>query len=363
MAKQTGKSQSSTANSQFFELVNWKKAQSRMKGGGQDWLKLYTSLLEHDGFAALDDSARMLIIALWLYAARSGLHVLPADPAWLKRKIPMLNGTPDLEPLLTATDVYGNPTPFISYCKPPKARKAAKGDRGGSAVTGGTGGGKGKGGKDAGARSKAVETKAEKKQGEKKRVEESREEKREQTKPLRVSREKNRERKERVTQQQTEQAEQQAEEPENPVSPIDSEDGSAEAVHIVPKPTRSAIRYSRPQRIGSVIRERFPEHWQDPDCEAFGWEIVLALGYPDDREDPKIRSEWGAFAAWWYRVKASAPVIVIDDLRAMAIKKANYLRTKGRSARNKSAVWFHIMVGEMGHQNSASDRQARASPS
>lgn len=89
---------------QFFEIVNWKRAQPRMKGGGNEWLKLYTSLLEHDGFCAMDE----LIVALWLYAARSGLHILPADPAWLARKIPMLNG---------------EPTPFIRYCPPPKGSK------------------------------------------------------------------------------------------------------------------------------------------------------------------------------------------------------------------------------------------------
>ena len=360
-----------------------------MRPGRNDWMKLYTSLLDHDGFAALDDSARMLIVALWLYTADSGQRVLPTDPAWLKRKIPMLNGTPDLQPLLTATDVYGNPTPFIAYCKPPKGKGDSGGGKSRSAVTGGTGGGKGKAVKAAGTRSAGAKTKkrktkeisgtgvatrtrrAESIEEEKRR--EKREERRDET-LTGFEREEEKEKKERViqaprgnSQSRTEQQQKKTEEPENPVSPIDSEDGSAEAVHIVPKPTRSAInrstRYGNPQRIDSVIRERFPEHWQDPDCEAFGWEIVLALGYPDDREDPKIRSEWGAFAAWWYRVKASAPVIVIDDLRAMAIKKANYLRTKGRSARNKSAVWFHIMVGEMGHQNSASDRQARASPS
>lgn len=167
MAKRKADTDQGAVESQFFEIVNWKKAQSRMKGGGQDWLKLYTSLLEHDGFAGMDDSARMLIITLWMYAARSGLHILPADPAWLKRRISILNGTPDLEPLLSATDVYGNSTPFVRYCKPPKARGAGKGGKSGSAATGAAGGGKGKGNKAAGARSKSAKTKAEKKTGRK----------------------------------------------------------------------------------------------------------------------------------------------------------------------------------------------------
>jgi len=353
MAKQTDNSQSTIENSQFFEIVNWKKAQSRMKGGGQDWLKLYTSLLEHDGFAGMDDSARMLIIALWLYAARSGLHILPADPAWLKRKIPILNGTPDLEPLLSATDVYGHPTPFISYCKPPKARGDGKGGSGGSAATGATGDGKGKG--------KSAKTKGEKKQGEKNRVEERREEKREETKPLRVSGEKNKERKERISpHQQTQQKKEQqteTEEPEKPENPNDSEAGAA-GTHIVPTPPQSA--YRGPQAIGAIIGQRFADHWQDPDAEAFGWQIVEALGLPADRNNLTARSEWGSFAKWWSDIKKMCPAIALDGLRSKAIRKAEFLNSpKARSARNKSAVWFHIMEGETGH---GSGQQARASP-
>jgi hypothetical protein len=121
VTKKTGKKPKKQA--EFFEIVNWKKAQPRMKGAGQDWLKLYTSLLDHEGFASMDDSARMLLIALWLYAARSGLYIFPADPVWLAKKIPMLNSKPDLNPLMKATDSYGNPAPFIRYCEPPKSRK------------------------------------------------------------------------------------------------------------------------------------------------------------------------------------------------------------------------------------------------
>ena len=152
------------------------------------------------------------------------------------------------------------------------------------------------------------------------------------------------------------------ENPENPVSPIDSEAGPARALHIVPKPARSAIRHSSPQQLGSVLAERFPDHWQDRDSEAFGWSIVRALGYPDDRQDEQIRSEWGSFAAWWSKVKVGSPVTVLDDLRATAIRKANYLRLKGRSARNKSAVWFHIMAGEMNRRGMTTTQPARASP-
>ena len=121
MAKTTKKPDTDQpqAGPQFFEIVNWKKAQPNIRDGDNDWMKLYTSLLEHDGFAGLDDTARMLIVGLWLYTARSGLHILPADPKWIWRKIPMLNSLPELEPLMTAKDVYGNPKPFLAYCQPP----------------------------------------------------------------------------------------------------------------------------------------------------------------------------------------------------------------------------------------------------
>jgi len=336
-----------------------------MKGGGQEWLKLYTSLLDHDGFAGLDDPARMLIIALWLYAARSGLHILPTDPAWLRKRIPLLNSDPDLGPLLVAADVYGNPTPFIVYCKPPKAKGGGKADKSVKAATSGTGGVKGKAAKAVSPRSKAVKTSAEKKQTE--RIEESREEKREESREnltLTGSEENNREKKERIrSQQQTEQQTEQQTQTEEPENPNDSEAGSAKALHIVPKPACSAIRRSSPQQLGSVLRERFPDHWRDPECEEFGWEIVRALGYSEDRHNIKSRGEWGAFAAWWSKIKKLAPAAALGELRATAIRKAEFVNSpRAKSARNKSAVWFKIMSGEMGIRDSPAGRGARASP-
>lgn len=118
----------------------------------------------------------------------------------------------------------------------------------------------------------------------------------------------------------------------------------------MPKPPHSAYRRGSPQRIGSVLAERFPDHWQDPDAEAFGWEIVRALGYPDDQHNVTVRSEWGAFASWWSRVKKAAPAMVQDELWAVAVKKAVYVCKKAKTAKNRSAVWFHIMAGEFSHR-------------
>jgi len=363
-----------SAEKQFFEIVNWRRAQSRMKAGPNDWLKLYTSLLEHDGFCGMDDSARMLIVALWLYAARSGKHVFPADPKWLALKIPMLNSKPDLRPLLNTTDIYSKPTPFIAYCKPPADSEAGtvKSDDPANKAPSAAGKTKKKKKKIVGlVEEKRIEetrreTRREEKRREKKREEKtkslriSEEKKREEkTKNLQNSEEKKRERKEQIRTASASQTK--AAEPEKPENPIDSEAGSAER-HIVPKPARSVIRHSSPQSIGSILGKRFPDHWQDSDAESFGWEIVKALGYSEDRYNLKSRSEWGAFASWWFKVKQAAPAIVLEELRAKAINKANYIRTKGKSAKNPSKVWFHIMNSELSQRGVTITQPARASP-
>jgi len=336
----------SQTENQFIEIVNWKKAQPKLKGRDNTWCKLYTSLLDHDGFAGLDDSARVLIIALWLYAARTGLHILPADPKWLFRKIPLLNAEPDLQPLLDAADAFGEPTPFIRFCQSPKAGNFRP-DRSKSKTKKATGTG--------------VATRT--RRAQETRVEETRvREKREETrveKPLRVSEEKKRKKKPlRVSKDQigTEAAqtdekqteEQKTAEPEKTDNPKESEAGSAKR-HILPKPARSAY-HGGPQRIGAVIGARFPDHWLDADAESFGWEIVRALGMPDDPDNMAVRSEWGAFASWWVKVKKTVPAGVNEDLRSIAINKAEYVRRKAKTARNKSAVWFHIMAGELDHR-------------
>jgi hypothetical protein len=320
---------------EFFELVNWKKAQPKMKEGSNSWMKLYTSLLEHEGFDSLDDSARMLMVALWLYAARSGMRIFPADPNWIAKKIPMLNSKPNLKPLMEATDLYGNPTPFIRICKPPT-----------------------KSNKRSSAKPKNQKTVRE----EKKRREEKREDKREETKPLRVSKEEKRKEKKRISTNTEETAQPTAaSEHEKPENPIDPEAGSAKK-HFVPKSTRSVFRYGSPQNIGSVIAERFPDHWQDPDAESFGWEVVEALGYSADPNNIQSRSEWGSFASWWCKIKSHAPSLALDELREKAIQKANYLRIKGNSAKNKSKVWFYIMDKELKGHGITLNLSARASP-
>lgn len=118
------KDDSAAADRRFIEIVNWKIAQC-ISTNNAPWMKLYTSLLDNDAFGNLDDESRMLIISLWLYTARVGHHVFLADPRWLRRKIPMLNTDPNLDPLLEATDDRGCPTPFLRYCGPPTGQEKA----------------------------------------------------------------------------------------------------------------------------------------------------------------------------------------------------------------------------------------------
>lgn len=349
-------------NRQFFEIVNWKKAQPRMADGPNSWCKVYTSLLDHDGFEGLADADRVLIMMLWAYATRSGRHVFPADPAWIHKRIPILNSEPDLVPLMAAKDVYGHPAPFIRYCEPPglvgeqEDKKPPAEETAVKPVK--------KTPKKNTAKKAAKKTKTKKTREEESRVEEKREEK---TKPCRVSEEKNTEEKTRIktrvsTAEQTEQpaaVSTDAEKSEQPENPNDSEVGTAEA-HAVPKPSHSAHR--GPEAIGTIIGQRFPDHWADEDAEAFGWEIVAALGYSTDRHNIKSRSEWGAFAKWWCDIKKSCPVMELDRLRDKAIIKAKFVASpKCRNARNKSAVWFKIMAGEVGAGGGRGGR-ARASP-
>lgn len=162
--------------------------------------------------------------------------------------------------------------------------------------------------------------------------------------------------------QTTATADQKGQEPENPRNPKESEAGGA-TKHIVPTPPHSVSR-AGPQAIGQIIKGRFPDHWLDADAEAFGWEIIEALGMPMNRDDENIRSEWGAFASWWSRVKHTAPAMLLNDLRSMAIGKAVWIHSgpkKPKHVRNPSAWWFNIMDKEMAHRG-ISLPPARASP-
>jgi hypothetical protein len=137
-----------------------------------------------------------------------------------------------------------------------------------------------------------------------------------------------------------------AQKPVEPANPMESDVGAVSSHHVPTQP-RTAYRGGKIVRIKDVLNNWLPAHWQDPDAEQFGWDMVAALGYPTDRTNQASRSEWGSFAAWYCRLKQVLPAVVYDELREIAIKKAIFIKTKARSARNKSAVWFKIMDGEL----------------
>lgn len=126
---------------------------------------------------------------------------------------------------------------------------------------------------------------------------------------------------------------------------MESEVTAVEA-HHVPRQPSSAFRGGNPKHIGHIISGWFPPHWQDLEAEAFGWEMVEALGISTNRSDQNSRSEWGAFASWLCKLKQVVPGHVCDDLKSKAIEKAKYVRKKAKKG-NKSAIWTSIMAGEL----------------
>jgi len=104
----------------FFEIVNWKKAQSMDKPDAP-WMKVYTSILNNDKIDSLDDESYRLITNIWALAARLGKHILPANTKWLIKHIPYLKDRkePDLRPLFETKDMYGRPDPFLRLCEAP----------------------------------------------------------------------------------------------------------------------------------------------------------------------------------------------------------------------------------------------------
>jgi hypothetical protein len=364
------------AAKKFFEIVNWDKAQPRMTGENNPWFKQYTSILHNEQYCKLDDASRVLITHLWAYAAVTGNKVLPADPDWLYRKIPSLNSRPNLQPLFEASDLYGNPKPFIRYCDPKTVLAADKAeaaqaeplkDEGCETMVDGRAtaqhpesmkGLKGeKGGKNTKTQKRAEQNRVEQSRVEERTADETltgfgkRKEEEKITGYSTTTREDQAEqsKSEQSTGQQVEQPQtlspQTTPEPAtSPQNPTESEVGAVKAFHL-PRPPHSVLRH--PERLGDIISGRLPNHWQDGEAEAFGWQIVGALGLTVDPNNLQARSEWGSFASWWCRVKEATGGQLGGELRDIAIKKANFVKVKAKTARNKSAVWFKIMAGEL----------------
>lgn len=372
MAEPTGSKQKGPGK-RYIEIVNWRKAQPRMAEGQNFWCKLYTDLLDNDSYHEFSNESRVLVTAIWMYAARTGKHVFPSDPKWLHKRIPMLYEEPDFEPLLNARNIYGEPTPFIRYCD-----AQASQDGQGREFEGGQDKeeGRGKRGprRKSGAKTGHPGGPSKERPSRQKQKTHSREEKR--TETLHPADSGFGERKEREiltdfsrkgqstpqhssAEQIAATAQQSSPEPAKPANPMESEAGGAPG-RIVPLPPPSARGLGQ-HRVEQIIVEHIPAHWLDEDAEEFGWQIVRALGLSAERGGREARSDWGAFASWWCKVKGNASPMLLAELRTIAIAKAVYLFRKGRSARKKQAVWFSIMQAELLHHGITLP-PARASP-
>lgn len=318
----------------YFELVNWTKAQPNIPEKDAPWVKLYTSLLDNDAFGSMDDSARMLIVSLWLYAGRSGRCVFPADPKWLHKKIPMLNQEPDLTPLLEAKDAYGEPKPFIrivdktgiynvrnSTDREREKRRESKSK----------------------SKTKPLRASEQKEKKEKRRV----------SSPPKVAQaKKNREAEEEKTPEKTaeqpltQMAEQTRVQPVSPSNPMESEGGGA-ASALPRKPPHFASDCI-PKPLGKI-----PIWWSDPACVAFSYTIYGELRLRADPYSKEGKSQRGTFAAWLFETRAQTPMHQWRWLEDEAIKKAKEIARYGKSARRPGAVWCSVMAKVI---------QARAGP-
>jgi len=364
-----------------IEIVHWREAQPTIPDREATWIKLYTSLLEYDAWGEMDDSARVLIVSLWLYAARTGQYVLPADVKWIKRKIPSLNGVPDLRPLLEARDALGRPTPFLRYCdwQEVETRQSVSG-----------------GGKSS---ARKIE-----RRGEKRR--EEREERREDV-TLRVTEEK-KEKKKRTSSKSKKEENRPAEreqssgehvtteqtagehgttaipqtsspQPVQSVNPRDFEAGGKQGASMVspggdlrpPQPLPPAnprdfevggvrgvtvrqrpaailtpphpVCVGEPTRLGAAVDDY--RHWLDFECVAFGYEVfdILQLRQIGDPDGDWGKGERGAFTRWLFNRRRSGDFAAARD-RGLHIAR-DIAKSGLKSARKPGAVWLAAVQG------------------
>jgi hypothetical protein len=68
-----------------FSVKNFERFQ-HYKDRSPPWIKLYNELLDDYAFTCLQDASKFHLIAIWLLASRTD-NKIPADPAWIARKI------------------------------------------------------------------------------------------------------------------------------------------------------------------------------------------------------------------------------------------------------------------------------------
>ena len=320
---------------QYIELVHWREAQPNMPERDAPWMKLYTSLLDNDAFESLDDAARMLLIAMWLYAARSGRHVFPADGKWLRRRIPMLNGEPDLQPLLEAVDSYGRPQPFIRIVDKAGIYNVQNiVDKEGIYNVGNS---TEERREETKRKSKTKPSRVSEKEIEKKKRNASA------TADAVVSKQQNQ--KEKKNKAQTQGTTTDEGKTENPQNPRKSEAGGPACANApkAPSSLHSEATGPEPLRLGKI-----PIWWSDPACVGFSYAVLEALGLRCDPESDRGKSERGTFAAWLFSARARVAARDWGWLQDKAISKAREIARYGKSARKPGAVWLSVMAKELG---------------
>jgi hypothetical protein len=100
----------------FIKITNWDKLQ-HYKKRNPPWIKLHTYLLDDEEFECLQDDSKLLLICLYLFAARKGNGEIPDNPAYLQRKLPV-NKKVKLQPLIDAGFIsrYQNDSNLLPFC-------------------------------------------------------------------------------------------------------------------------------------------------------------------------------------------------------------------------------------------------------
>ncbi len=84
----------------YIKICNWEKFQ-HYKKRNPPWIKLHVSLLDNEAFECLHNDSKVLLLCLWLFAARKGNGEIPANLTYLQRKLPT-GKKANLQPLVDA---------------------------------------------------------------------------------------------------------------------------------------------------------------------------------------------------------------------------------------------------------------------
>lgn len=71
----------------YIKICKWDDFQ-HYKKRNPPWIKLHTSLLDNEAFECLHNDSKVLLMCLWLFAARKGNGEIPSNIDYLQRKLP-----------------------------------------------------------------------------------------------------------------------------------------------------------------------------------------------------------------------------------------------------------------------------------